>query len=856
MLNFHSAAAKIQSGGGTEREYMVQLTKNGIKLGSKYEVLLCGSLFYFRLPRAVWADRIKKLKAAGYNCIDVYFPWNYHEREDGSFDFEGERDVRYFLEEMKAAGMYVIARPGPYICSGWDGGALPARILESGMPIRSDNEAFLAEVKKWYDAVLPLIAPYTYDNGGTIILLQLDNELDFFDCPAPTAYISRLRSLARAHIKDIPFFCCAGQYDIARAGGLTEGVEATLNCYPDSADPTFDKELQGYGFRFMERQKPLLVSETNRDTFLLRRELSCGSKLLGAYNQIAGVNLDYHQAVNNWGSPDAMIASMYDFGSLIDVAGAYRPEAEESTIFSAVLKTLNQAMSASLPVKETVVPSHSSFVTTDGGLRVLALEGGGVAVCVPNFTKERGEIEFTYKGKSVKGEVPSFRAPFFLFDMPLKPLGVPAVLTRTNCELIGANEDELVFYAEGTPQVGLDFGKGEQLITGDKTVSGVKVRFLTREQSLAYLKAPAIASYTAEPFNGFAAAQLPAWREVKAQTKTYFSALGISEGAVEYSLHIPAGKALFVEHPCDIMRVTVDGERGDTKYQSGRDVIVPPSKSGDYEIAIEKWGHSNFDDSQSPALRIASKKGATSFGIVESEETVAKCDFRLLDEYGAKQLDLKDIFPVRLSVDKWNSTRKPVICAYTLNVKRTAERLIVKVTEKVEIAVYLNGKLLGECDFGTFELTNYLEKGQEGELTLVYRKQIWTQYVENARLLHINTVAPKSIRVLSAKEMCAMGGKGKALTLPLKVDSVQALYAKVPVEKECFLQFKGKNVKLTCVVDGRVVGRLVLDWEHAPALHGGDFTQLYLCPAWSGELYMLVEPLGKDACLCGAEILK
>ena len=836
-------------------ENMVNLTSNGIRLGSRYEVLLCGSLFYFRLPRAVWKDRIKKLKAAGYNCIDVYFPWNYHERADGSFDFTGERDVRYFLEELKAEGMYVIARPGPYICSEWNGGALPARILESGMPIRCDNAAFLAEVEKWYRNILSVIAPFTYENGGTVILLQLENELDFFDCPAPEAYISRLLSLARTYIKDIPCFCCAGQFDVARAGGLTGGVEATLNCYPDSADPSFDKELQGYAFRFMERGKPLLVSETNRDHFLLRRELSCGSKLLGAYNQVAGINFEYHQAINNWGSPDAMIATNYDFESLIDVAGEFRPEVEESVLFAAVLKTLNQAMAAALPLKETVTPASGTFVTAEGGLRVLGLEGGGAAVCVPNFSTERGNIEFSYGGHSVKGEVPAKCAPFYLFDYNLSPFGIPAVLTKANCEPICIHDGELVFYSEGAPEIGLDFGGGEQLITSDKTVNGVTVSFLARAQALAFLGAPACKRYTAKPFDAFSAAQLPAWRDVCAEKQMNFGALGINEGTAAYSLQIPAGKALFVEHPCDIMHITADGVRGDTKYVDGRDVVVPPSESGNYEVVIEKWGHSNFDDSQSPSIRIASKKGALSFGVVESEEIVQRCDFRLLDEYGAKTIDLKDIFPVRLGVDKWNSTRKPVICAYTLNVTRTAERLIVKTTESVDIAIYLDGKLLGECDFGTFELTQYLKQGQTGALTLVYRKHMWTQNVGNVRLLHINPVAPKGIRVQTQQEMCTMSGGGQALSLPLKVASETALYAQVPVEKECFLQFKGKNVKLTCVVDNRVVGRLVLDWTHAPALHGGDFTQLYLCPDWSGKLYILVEPLGEDATLSGAEIL-
>ena len=126
----------------------VQLTEKGVLIGDRYEVLLCGSLFYFRLPRAVWHERIEKLKKTGYNCVDVYFPWNYHEREDGTFDFTGEKDISAFLGELRDAGLFVIARPGPYICSEWSGGGLPARILESDMPIRCADERYLKEVER------------------------------------------------------------------------------------------------------------------------------------------------------------------------------------------------------------------------------------------------------------------------------------------------------------------------------------------------------------------------------------------------------------------------------------------------------------------------------------------------------------------------------------------------------------------------------------------------------------------------------------------------------------------------------------------------------------------------------------
>ena len=836
----------------------VALTKYGVELNGTYEVLLCGSLFYFRLPRAVWKDRIEKLKRAGYNCVDVYFPWNYHEREDGSFDFTGERDVRCFLEELKAAGIYVIARPGPYICSEWNGGALPARLLESGKPIRCDDPAFLAETQKWYRAVLKEIAPFTYPCGGSVILLQIENELDFFDCPAPEAYIGKLYEIARETIGDIPAFCCAGQFDVTRAGGFANGLNATLNCYPDSFDAAFDKELHAYGLRFAELGKPLLVSETNRDHFLLRRELSCGAKLLGAYNQVAGVNFEYYQAVNNWGSPDALLATLYDFWSLIDVAGNYREEALEAVLFSAFLKTAGQALSRALPSKESVVPDCCSFTTTEEGLRVLEFEGGGAAVCAPNFS-ETGKIRFAYRGRSVEAEVPFGRAPFFLFDYDLSPIGIPARITRATAEPIRAAANEIVFYAEGDkPLAGLDFGGGEELFEKDGVSHGVAVRFVNRAQAIALLTKDApieIKEYSERPITGFYRAELPQMRNLPVTVNTNFGELHINEGAAEYTLQLPVGQELFAEHPCDLIKVEAEGLNGDMYYADGRDIVLPASKDGAYKVTAEKWGHSNFDDSQSPALRMSCKKGVTSFGAVTKKQIVQRCDFELLDEYGTDTLQETKRFPVRLGVDKWNSTRKPVICAYSFPVTRESERLILKTTEKTDVAVYLDGAILGECDFATFELTKYIKRGETRRVTLVYRKRVWTQDVEKITVLHINVIVPVKIRALTNAETICISGRGEGVTLPLSVQKHAALCVRIDEEKEGRILFEGKNVKLTCVVGGRVVGRLIVNWDHAPALHGGEFPELYWCHAWKGELFIYAEALGEGACLTGAKFL-
>ncbi len=834
---------------------MVKLTREGVSIGGRYEVLLCGSLFYFRLPRAVWRDRILKLKAAGYNCVDVYFPWNYHELTDGSLDFTGEKDVTYFLEELKAAGIYVVARPGPYICSEWDGGGLPARILESGMPIRCADERFLSEVKGWYSAILQKIAPFSYAKGGPVILLQLDNELDFFDCPDPKAYISRLYALAKEYAADIPCFCCAGQFDLTRAGAWAEeGVEGTLNCYPDSLDPTFDAELQNYGFRFEKIGKPLLVSETNRDHFLLRRELSCGSKLLGAYNQAAGSNMDHFQAVNNWGSPDSFIMTVYDFGSLVDPAGGYRAEAEESVLFAAFLKVAGQALAGALPAKETVRPAKCAFRTTEGGLRVLSLLGGGSAVCVPAFS-EGEEISFTFHGARVEGHVPCGKAPFFLFGLDLTGSGIPAILTQANCEPVFADEKSLVFVCEKAPCVGLNFGDGEVLITENTALHGVEVRFLTREEALEFLtngNPPKERKYNAEELTSFTAATLPVRRGAEGKG-THFTTLGIREGLAEYAIETEGD--LFIEGPCDMLRVTKDGVRGETLFADGRDVIVPSSKDGKFLVEIEKWGHSNFDDSQSPSLRTASKKGALSFGKVKVEK-VERTDFRLLDTFGEERIKLGGVMPVRIGVSKWNSTRKPVICSYTVPVTRQSERLIVKATEKVDIAVYLEGKKLGLCDFGTFELTNYIGKGETKALTLVYRKQVWTQDVGDLRILHVEPVSPAHIRVRTGEELCTMAAGTTKVSLPLAVASEAAVSLSLSCKEEGYLKFRGKNVMVTGVAGGRVIGRVLLGWTHAPSLQGGDADLLYFCPVWNGQVCLLVEALGEGAVLEGVELVK
>src|SRR3989338_2433236 len=95
-----------------------------VKDGAPFQIL-SGSIHYFRSLPDQWPDRLAKAKALGLNAIQTYIPWNLHESEPGAFSFSGRLNITQFLQSAQDAGLYVLLRPGPYICAEWDFGGLP-----------------------------------------------------------------------------------------------------------------------------------------------------------------------------------------------------------------------------------------------------------------------------------------------------------------------------------------------------------------------------------------------------------------------------------------------------------------------------------------------------------------------------------------------------------------------------------------------------------------------------------------------------------------------------------------------------------------------------------------------------------
>uniref|UniRef100_A0A8C0GE97 Beta-galactosidase n=1 Tax=Chelonoidis abingdonii TaxID=106734 RepID=A0A8C0GE97_CHEAB len=136
-----------------------------------------GSMHYFRVPKEYWRDRMVKMKTCGLNTLTTYVPWNLHEAANGKFDFSGNLDLEAFLTLAAEVGLWVILRPGPYICSEWDLGGLPSWLLQDPeMQLRTTYKGFTEAVDAYFDHLMTRVVPLQYKKGGPIIAVQVENE--------------------------------------------------------------------------------------------------------------------------------------------------------------------------------------------------------------------------------------------------------------------------------------------------------------------------------------------------------------------------------------------------------------------------------------------------------------------------------------------------------------------------------------------------------------------------------------------------------------------------------------------------------------------------------------------------------
>lgn len=690
------------------------LKADGITINGQPVIVLASSLFYFRVPRGLWSDRMAKIRAAGYNAIDVYFPWNYHELSEGKWSFQGERDIAEFLHMAQEAGLWVIARPGPYICSEWDGGGLPAYLFaKPNLRIRDNDPRFLRYVGRWFDRILTILAPFQLTRGGTVIAVQLENELDFYDCQDRAGYMQALRDMARERDIRVPLIACAGQGDLRGGSGDVAGIVPVINIYHADTDLGVEKRTLHFYERMRLHDLPLWVTETNRSHFFLRRLLSAGAKMVGPYLQTGGANPGFTNGINNWGKPLSFATTDYDFGGMIASDGSLRVEYEEALLLTRWLAVLGAALALARPICLPGGTLQGDLEAVEGGPYALDLEGGGRLVALPNTTLVPQSASLRLDGETLPRHsrlvIEAGRCPLLPLNLSLARWNLEGALAYATAEIALAQPLAqglaLVFYADGGGEIALSLPEGVQA-----SLEGME---LARQGTTITLTYPGVAAASARltypggqtllifgldraaaaraqvsadgrisipAVPGPAAAvkfpldwhyqvleQEPAPLDFKpAPSRSrapYLEEMGILRGYGWYharveGLNARAVRGYLLQGAADILSLYASGRYLGTLTPGGASAYLPErvkreiAPDGDIDLAVraEIWGHSNFDDPRLPALRLNALRGLSGIvAVLDERDLTPNWHINMLDAP-----ENKDLFTARgLNTSGW-----------------------------------------------------------------------------------------------------------------------------------------------------------------------------------------------------------
>lgn len=299
--------------------------------GSPFRIL-SGALHYFRIPRAYWDDRLAKARWMGLNTVETYVAWNLHEPRPGEFRFEGNLDLAEFIRRAAAHGLYVLLRPGPYICSEWEFGGLPAWLLaDPAMRVRCSHPGYLAAVDRYFAALLLRIAPLQITRGGPVLMLQVENEYGSYG--DDKAYLRHLVEQLRAGGIEVPLFTSDGAGDdMLRAGTLPDLLSTVNGFTPVKGYRALRRQRTGEPLMTMEfwdgwfdHWGRLRITRSVRATArALDRALAAGGSV-NLYMWHGGTSFGFMNGANEFFGKYMADVSSYDYDAPLSEAGDLTP---------------------------------------------------------------------------------------------------------------------------------------------------------------------------------------------------------------------------------------------------------------------------------------------------------------------------------------------------------------------------------------------------------------------------------------------------------------------------------------------------------------------------------------------------
>ena len=327
-----------------------EIIKNQFVKDGKPIKLISGAVHYFRNMPDTWEDIFMKMKAMGCNCVETYCAWNMHEKVPGEYDFTGNLNIAKYIETAQKVGLMVIVRPGPYICAEWEFGGLPWWIqADEDMEIRCMNEKYIERFDLYLDKLCAEIKPYLTTNGGSVIMVQCENEYGYYG--DDKEYLNYLKQGFIDRGIDVPLFTSDGTSKSDLLDGTIEGCLPTLNfgsrveenfkahdeLFPDT--PKMCMEMWNGWFDAWGDDKHHTTSAEDYAK-VVDDMLTRGS--LNMYMFIGGTNFGFTSGANHYErfAPDV---TSYDYDAMLTECGDITPK------YMAVREVIKKHIGEELP---------------------------------------------------------------------------------------------------------------------------------------------------------------------------------------------------------------------------------------------------------------------------------------------------------------------------------------------------------------------------------------------------------------------------------------------------------------------------------------------------------------------------
>ena len=219
--------------GAQNRE--VKWDAHSLMIDGKRVVPAMGEVHYSRIPADEWEAEVKKMKEGGVTIIATYVFWNHIEEQEGIFRWDGQRNLRRFIEICQQEGLPVVLRLGPFCHGEVRNGGIPDWVFTKGCKTRDENPVFLSYVERLYRQIFTQLQGLQWKDGGPVMAAQFDNEYR-----GHGSYLMALKRIAQKIGFDLPFYTRTGWPELATPVPFGE----MLPLYGDYADGFWERSIE------------------------------------------------------------------------------------------------------------------------------------------------------------------------------------------------------------------------------------------------------------------------------------------------------------------------------------------------------------------------------------------------------------------------------------------------------------------------------------------------------------------------------------------------------------------------------------------------------------------------------------